>query len=338
MGIADLSTHQNFLSASLRRVTQRLYDRAGGTEIEVGIKTGLQAGATRRLRLARMLVGAGPENDLTLIDDAVDQQHLILEFQRSIFGHLVDVTAKGPGVVIAGETLAVGKRADALRLPLEITIGDSRIAFDRAVTKNAQPRSIWNLPVLRSLARLDPVILLASIVLVGILLGSVIGAVMPRSGSSLSFVVQEPQPREIRVAAATAPRNWKRDVEEQAALLSLDRELSVGLDQEGLIKVTGSVPTAKNGALRELQNWYDGQASSPLIIWDINRQTKLENMPAVSMVRISAPAEVVLASGIVAKPGDRLVDDWILTEINASDLVLTRGAERTVVAHVELVK
>lgn len=335
MSIADLSTHQNFLSAALRRVTQRMYDRAGGFEIDVAIQSGLQAGARRRLQISKMLVGTGPENDLTLLDDAAENEHLELEFQRSVFGLLVDVTAKGKGVSVGGVPLDPGGRVEAVKLPLDIKIGQSEIRFDRAAAKE-ETSGRWQF--LERLAQFDPVILLASVVLFILILGYLTVALIPLAQRSYDFVVQEPAGLAARYVGYDDERDWRKELIAQSDALGLSSDLSFEVTAEGLVSVSGNVPRAKIESMLELQNWYDGQPKAPAIVWDINRQSQLRNMPRVAMIRISNPAEVILNSGLAAQVGDELVDKWVVAEINETSLVLTRGTEKTVILHAELVK
>lgn len=337
MGIADLTTHQNFLTATIRGLTDRFFDRAGATEIDVSIKSGMQAGASRRIRQTRMLVGSGPENDLTLLDDAVKAQHLELEFQRSAFGLLVDVTATGPGIRVAGRPLEQGQKVTAMPVPLEVIVEDTVIQFDRVASKRTRPKTGILGALSSRLYGLDPIILIVSLVLFGLLLGSFITSVMSSGGSRYGFTVQDRAP--INAAVVTNPnRDWQNDLTTEAFNLGLKNDLAFAQAPDGMITVTGSVPQAKSAALGQLQTWYDGQPLAPTIIWGINRQASLANMPNISMIRISEPAHVLLSSGNVASIGDELVDQWVLAEINENELVLTRGTERTVISHSEIIR
>lgn len=335
MSIAGLSTHQKLLSGAVQDFGRRVSETAGATEIEVTFEAGVQAGACRRLSVERMMIGSGPASDVILLEAQAAEEAVLVEVQRSVVGLLVDITAQAPGLDINGVAVPVGQRQEALRLPLTLGIGDSRLHLSRpADTLDLRKVAAPQIDDARQFfARYDPVLVVSALGLVALLAGTLGWNLMTDHAEPIALVgntVETESPFELVVA-----RDWPVELRDQVALLDLDDVLVVEQSSDGLIQVSGNVPQAKLKTLLNLQIWYDGQAGAPTVIWDIYRKSALETLPNIVAVRKSDPPGVFLESGAIVSVGGELIDDWVLSEIGTGSMTLQRGPEEVVVEFAE---
>lgn len=338
MSIAGLSTHQTMMSDRLRRLRARASDIAGACHVRVSITSGVQSGMTRRLRASELSIGAGAGNDIILLDKQVSQVHAHVRLERSAFGTVADVTALDQPVSVNGDLVPPGERREAVQLPVSLQIGGTQITLDGTADGTldgtgdgamAQTRSS------RSSLRLDPVLGFTVVVFGGLLLWTLMTSQVEVNGRQHSVMVNDPVA--ATVLRPVAERDWTREIEDQVAATKLEKELVVAADSSQLIRISGLVPATKLPGLRDLQTWYDGQKGAPTVIWDIRRKSALSQMPPVTMVRLSQPQHVLLSDGAIVRPGETILDDWVLAEIDETGIVLARGTERTTVQYRELI-
>lgn len=337
MGIADLSTHQNVVSSAFRMFSNRLYEHAGATEVQVSVMDGVQRGAERKLKVTGLRIGSGADADLMLMDDGVVNDHVVLSFAQSVFGVLVDATIKGDGVQINAASLEAGTELQAARLPLEIKVGNNVVRIARpGRTKKFTALQTKLEGNTRYFSRHDPVILLSVSGLLVLLCMAVASSLFQWHNRDYAVVVNDVTP--ILASRPAPTRNWVGELQAVTEGFELQDDLAYNIGAGGIIYATGNIPDNKVAALRNVQGWHDAQAGSPGVKWDIVRQVGLQTMPSVSLVKLSEPRGIVLASGTTAMVGDTLIEDWEIKEIGDLEMTLKRGSELTIVSYTELAK
>ena len=61
------------------------------------------------MRLSQLRIGAKAGNDLVLIDTGIADEHVVFEFQRSLFGTVASIDILAEGVQINGAARAPGE-------------------------------------------------------------------------------------------------------------------------------------------------------------------------------------------------------------------------------------
>ena len=332
MAIADFSTHQNFVSDRIRATRSRMLAAAGVIDVRVRIEAGLQAGAERVLRLAKMSVGSGPDNDLIMIDPAVGDTQALVWFKRSMFGTLADVRAADGPVTIGDHTIEPGETLAAVKLPMTLEMGQNKIVVRGENQRPARTKRSYS----GSFFAFDPILTASILALAVLMVWSLFGAYVINGNSRHEVTVNAPQV--VTAPQPVATRDWPAELQREVDAAGLGGTLSVVDDGSGLIRVAGLIPTGQDSALRNLQGWYDSQPAAPTVIWNISRDTALEGMPKVSMVRFSEPPQVLLANGATVQLGEQIVDGWVLSSLSTAGMVLSRGAEQSVLTYDELMK
>ncbi|MEM9853013.1 MAG: FHA domain-containing protein [Pseudomonadota bacterium] len=331
MAVAGLSSHQKVMTTAMRAASQRFVESTAATELDVTVTEGLQAGARRKLKLTRMRIGAGQENDLVLIEPGLSDRLAEIVFQRSAFGVLVEVTALGPGLKLNGEAVPTGTTPEAVSLPIDLSARGATVRIDKpGVTRAAQSKAVAAARQVVAKSRYDSVLLGICGALIVLILAAAIWH-SRQSGPSIVF-----NDRLLSIPGATESRDWISELENASLERGLAAELSVARLGEGMIEVAGTVPVTKVGGFENLQIWYDGQADAPTVLWNIRRQAKLQNLPAVAMVTLSDPASVILASGQRVGLDQDLTDGWVIDGLSAAGIDLARGTETVRVTFEEL--
>lgn len=339
MGIAGFSSHQQIVAKSADKLKQRFHDATGASEVSATITSGLQAGATRKLKVTGLTIGAGQENDLILLDDDVAAEHVSLEFTRSVFGTLAEVAALDGPVTVNGQPCAPGDVLETLTLPLDIRVGQAVVRVDRPAGAPVAPRAAQHDAVDEAPAhngrkgmRIDPILLVA---LGALLLVGVGGAIWNLTGSNQRYVVgsNTPSVAATEVAAQVPVTDWLTATRDRVAVLGLDNTLTVTQMPGGLLRTSGIVAPNATAALADYQMWYDSQIGAPTMVWEISRRSGLSRVPDIGMVRTSEPQAVFLATGTIVRLGDILIDEWTLTSVTDTQLGLTRGAEEQTVIY-----
>lgn len=303
---------------------------AGVIDVAVEISSGPQAGAKRVLRLARMTVGSGSDNDMVMIDPSVAETQVGIQFKRSMFGTLADVKSLDGPVEVGDQTIPAGQTLEAVKLPMTLKIGLNTIQIkgeNHRAPRRKRNYSEW-------FFTFDPILTSAILALVVLMVWSVFSAYV--LNRDIQHAVSVNAPVIANEHPATKQRDWPSELRREIATVGLEDTLRVTDGGAGLIKVSGLIPTGRDPALRNLQSWYDGQPSAPTVIWDIVRDTALEGMPEIAMVRFSAPPEVLLVSGATVRLGEDIVDGWSLSGLSPAGMVLSRGAEQNILAFEEL--
>lgn len=331
MGFASLSSHQDVLSQSVEGLKQRFEGMASQSDVEVSIASGLQAGLSRTMRVSRLRIGAAGDSDVVMMDAGVALHQLDISLTRSVFGTLAELRALAPGVVLDGVPLVEGQTVSARKLPLQIDVAGTRLDINR-VGSDAEPAADRLRAQAARLLKVkgDPILIGAVIALLLTLFGAFAATVLT---SERSLVTRNDSNALMQTAAFVPDRNWPIALRAELQNAGLAEIVSVRGDSDGLLTAKGTVPEQKIADLRAVQGWFYAQADAPAVVWDIRRGAALGALPAIGMVRLSAPAAVILRSGTTVAVGDVLVDDWRLESVAPGTLTLTRDGERRTLSY-----
>ena len=173
-------------------------------------------------------------------------------------------------------------------------------------------------------ARNDPILGIGLIALALVLL---LGIGWQIFGARDTFVVDVNRPAASTPDASEVKRDWQGELQSEIAARGLTENLQVGQIKDGILQMRGQVPESVLPKYRDLQAWFDGQTGAPPIVWDVSQRTRLTGLPVIGMVRISAPAAVILATGTTVNIGDTLTEGWVLEAVDQETLTLKRGLE-----------
>ena len=327
MGIASLDAHRNVLQTGLSAFRTRAEALAGAVDLRITFRDGPQRGAARTLRTGQIVLGASEGADVVLLDAAVADMHVRLRFARSVFGILTEATALAPGVRVAGRMLESGQAVGSLPLPVEIAIGDTVLIIGRdGATAPQAPRRIPR----RGRRRGDPVLMVSAGALLLLMLGS---AAWTLTQAEPGFTVGRNAPASVVPVRAETSRDWRAEVVAQLDGAGLGDRTHVAALADGLMQVSGALSPEDMVRLREVQVWYDSEVGAPPLIWEVVRLAPLTDLPALGMVRTSAPQAVILVDGSEISLGDTLVDRWRLVGIEPGILWLERDGDRRSVTY-----
>lgn len=332
MAIANLSTHQNFVSDRLRATQSRVIAAAGVVDVHVVIDAGPQAGAARTLRVAELTVGADESNDVILIDPKVGAAQARVTFERSMFGTLATVTAEGADIQVGDQQVMAGETLEAVKLPVALAMGSNTLTLSAENQRAPRPQRRFD----EWFSRFDPILTAAVLALLVLMLWSLFSAYVLNGEARHAVSVNAPVLANASVA--NTDRDWITELRREVDTNGLADTLRVNDEGLGIIRVSGPVSTGKDPALRNLQSWYDSQPAAPTVIWDILRDTALDGMPQVAMIRFVSPPHVLLEDGETVQLGESMVDGWVLTQLSPEGMVLSRGAEQNILTFEELLK
>lgn len=268
-----------------------------------------------------ILVGAGIDNDLVLIDPELDDCQIKIVLMHSMMGTLAIVTAMGADVAVNGVPLTAGTVSHNVRLPVEIMLCDSITLT--LVAPERRPKRAPNM-MERVLNRL---LLTSSVLLVGTL-----GFLALDAASGREYRLHLPD----RTAAPHADRQIGiAEITAKLQEVGLDSVITVSREGDGVLAVTGQLTEAQWQSWQQVAAWYDSEENPSTMVSSLRVGMQFNNPPPIAMVQVSEPQRIILATGEVLSVNDRFSDDWIIAEINHSGIVVSRGNEQEVFAFAE---
>lgn len=310
---ADTASHQAVLSSRLRRWLYGWVRLSDPRPINISILNGLQAACHRISRLSELTIGSDSASDLILLDETVPDQAVTLVFENSLFGNLVSVRNLGADVSVNGTTVSVEQAAENLTLPLTLTVCgvDLDIGSQRNLSKS--PQSLIDRSVQRIIISALAILLVVALMVVTESQQNVAQIRLSGSDDSPDLeVTQEAFAMQLRDRLETS---------------GLGLHISVGMMQEGGLKATGDLPEALKPVWDREQAWFEGLPDAPHLISSVSITSAQMDLPPITMVRLSEPPALYLATGQILEANDSLSDGWRLSEVLENKVIFVRGIE-----------
>ncbi len=324
--VADANTHMRLAVASVGSVVDRVVPKPGPPRVGVTLRSGLQGGTYVERSQTTITIGSDPSCDLVLLDDSVAPVHARLTFEHSIMGAVARIEAEDEQLLLSAEIIEPHKSVDAIRLPLNLTIGDVELDVahcSREVIEHKveQKKGIGQRGILIALVCLFLIFLQTGWMLVN-------GYVGPKSFEVLRAPAMTTEP------APDAPGGSAEKIGEAATMLAgalesagLGNDLAVDIDPTGALQVSGILPPGLMGQWQNVQIWFDETVPATALISSVQPAAKFNGLPAVAAVRLSGTPTLLLVNGQRVSLGDTLVDGWKVEEITLDSAKLIRRNE-----------
>lgn len=274
------------------------------------VESGTHAGARLKANGSELSVGSASANDAVLIADALAPTHFRVGL-ADVWRSMAIITAENDSIVVNERRTLLAGQYQRLPLPVHVRAGQAtiRVGLER------DWRALLSPPKAAATAGL--VLTLA----IGV---SIVSPFKKASDHAPAIAARE----------ALAPRaSWSTDTLE-SAMAALRSELGkAGLGNDirlesgpgGSLVASGSVDPSLSDKWRDVLKWYDARPGGPLLVNNVARGTRTDDLPAFRAVWVDANPQVVLASGQTAKPGDTVSGGWRIDGIDRQGIVVERG-------------
>jgi hypothetical protein len=304
------------VSEAFRGIVARLlpYQKAPAVQLEV--HGGLNDQCVVDISLDLIRIGSDFDLDLVLIDPNVAPAHAEVCIVHSFLGLLTTIRATGQGVCVNGVPLAPGTTSKPIRLPLDLQIVDG---ISLRVGKGEIKRSRRLSSLERAIGSLKLAMLLLFVAAAGLyawheldVQGYVVRPSLPNTTAGLTV---ESSPVGIDKLQA------------KLAEVELGNVVRVSQNADGLLVVEGHLNPAQWSTWQQIASWYDSVSYGSPIIVQLLRGASFSKVPPISMIRLSEPKEIILATGEALSIDDTFTDDWVISAIEENGIVIARGSE-----------
>jgi hypothetical protein len=298
------------------RVTRTAYRLTRGSgpppSIEVEILSGVHANCRTEIALAEFTIGGDDAHDLMLIDDCLAGEPINVTTRRTLLGPVLIVNTARTDVEFAGQGLS---KADVVeRLPCQLSVGDVDMIIRARHTAPVQTarlgRKEW-------------------LIAAGLAVAGLVAVALPwplhpgsTSGRALTLSANTAAP-----AMATSPPSFATDLEQRIESHGLSDYLVTAENPDGTLVVSGPLPPTKMALWDDLQREIDTQTEPGRVLFRVSQASELQNVPAIRIVRLGEAPELLLADRRTVAVGDELVDGWLVDEITADGVTVTRDGE-----------
>ena len=115
------------------------------------------------------------------------------------------------------------------------------------------------------------------------------------------------------------------DLIAQLEKANLAHKIKVVENADGLFEVSGQLTSNEWSTWQRIAVWYDQVSGRRPPISSLNVGTQFQNPPAIAMLQISEPKQVILAGGATLKVGDTFSGDWKISGIDTDSIQVQRG-------------
>jgi hypothetical protein len=311
---ADVDTHLTWLRRFALRQTVYLFPFGGPLSVVIAVEDGLMAGTTTKLRGETLLIGAGGECDILLVDNGVAERHVSVRLRTSIFGTLAEVTALETTTISGELPLDPASAPRLMRLPVVLQLGGAKVRLSApAATGFARNLN-------RKAAALVSLICVTSV-------GAFLAVNQLVRAAQIEHVAET-----VLVPPAPAAHSRADALSVSVAMLGelgLKDDVTVLAGEGESLVLSGQVPESRWTQWQDFRAWYDQQSHLPTLISSVTMAPKLVELRPIAAVQLHAPATVFFAVGQPAKVGDVIDQGWTLTAIDADGLTLERANATT---------
>ncbi len=316
---AILQNHSEVFGVLWRRKLAQLSPERVTPTFVLDIMDGLHAGTHVRVTDDAVTMGGLQECHPALLDDALQSTALKLQMRRSVFGDMLHITdVSGDNELVLNDNPVRGTAADMLPATLVVNGIKLKIGHDAAESIKQSSGGIL----------IDRVLKTSAVVALGCLL--IFGFRMLGGDTHARTYDVSSQIGNLSQSTATSGADAMAQsvaLENEFAQLGLDAYLTLDANADGSMVVNGALPAAMLPQWRTAREWQDRQENAATLISRFNVTKGLASLPAISLVRLSEPSTLVFVSGRRAVVDDEIDDGWVLSEITALGIELTRQGE-----------
>ena len=323
--IAPPASQIETLSEGFRMFFARNNPFAKSPGAQIAVLGGFHEGAAKAVAQDTIHVGSNRNADLILLDHDVVEDHFSITLFHSLFGPSAVMQAIGGCVDIGGDHLEVGDVSRHFKLPVEIAVGENVLLCIAVAPRNRAVRSRLE----RAVTTLWRAVFVVALISAGLLASSMIWADR--------FVVRSDASAATEGASGAAPVTLPM-VEQKLAEMGLDGTLFASELPDGLIQISGRLKAEQGPSWEQVLLWYDSMSHGRPILTGLDATNGRPQMPAITIVRLHEPRELILASGETITPGERIAGDWRLVAIGNDHIEIGLDEDRMIINFAEALK
>lgn len=251
-------------------------------------------------------IGGSLEDDVLLTDSEIGELSVELDFKRTFWGTVSQISTDRDDILINGSALSSGNHQ--VKLPAILTIKSIDIYIDNGAEHSTSAFTV------------KETFLFSILILLGFLFAWGSGHFPSAKVNQFGWEAVVP----ATINAEVQNQSPNDAVTKNISDLNLDQYLSINSEEAGQIKVTGSIPSSRSVDWQEALAFIDALPESSQIIIDVTRKPNLQNVPPVSIVKLHGEKQLILQSGDVISLNQILVDDWILVDLTIDGMTLSR--------------
>lgn len=313
---ANLEAHKNLFVAKLRWLAKVVVPRTAPQHVALSITTGAHNGYITELSATSLTVGSDEDCDLMLLDDLIAPHHATLKFDWSVLGTVVSVFSDQDDVFINGNPVTQDGRAIVAQLPATVMLHSVEVALASVRRSKAATPA-------RPLGRVKRTAFVLLMLLALVLpLEWLIRTIAPTQ-----MTVNFSAPASAQVSQETTLEATLEALAVRLASADLDDFISLRYTSPRLLEADGILPSARLADWEDVHRWFDAEFSDVTLTSSVHAAPVLSDFPAIAMVRLSDPMEVLFLNGNRASIGDLVVDGWRIANIKTDGLALNRNGD-----------
>ena len=304
------------VSEAFRGIVARLLPYQKAPSVQLEVHGGLNDNCVVDISLDSIRIGSDFDLDLVLIDPNVAATHAEVCIVHSVLGLLATIRAIGQGVCLNGLPLAPGTTSKPIRLPLDLQIVDG-LSLRVGKGEIKQSRRLSSLE--RAIGSLKLAMLLLFIAAAGLYAWHELDV--------QGYAVRQSLPNATAGPTPVSGPVGTDELQAKLAEVELANVVRVSENADGLLVVEGRLNPSQWSAWQQVASWYDSVSYGSPIIVDLARGASFSKIPPITMVRLSEPKEIILATGEALSINDTFADDWVISAIEEDGIVIARGSE-----------
>lgn len=306
------------VAGSVQRLASnfRIYKTA--PHVRVMVSGGLHDRCVRQFARDSIRIGSEPDFDLVLLDPMIAVDHAQVSFDHSLMGVLVTVRAIAPGVLVNRGALAPGRRSSPQRLPLDLQLADG---IRLKISKDDRS-SLDDTQSTRPTGSLRYAVAVLALAVAGLY-------ALENWGARTYALHLSSSPELVGIASESGVVGFA-DLQTKLTQVGLDRLVRVTENGDGLLVVEGSLTPAQRVVWQQVASWYDATTFGRPLVTRLTSGAGFTDIPPITIVRLSEPRAIILATGETLSVNDRFSDDWVISAINDTGIVIQLGEETKV--------
>lgn len=295
----------------------RLQERATNVvqappELYFEVSGGPQHGSAAMVQQTHVIIGNDVNDDLFLYSDDDVADKIKVTGQKSVLGSLVMVETDRTDVYANGELV---KGTFGLeRLPISLSYSDLTVVIRVPSDLSDEPET--------------PLFLFGTLMVLGALAIGLLGY--------QAFAPRSPNITQVALPVIDETNMSIRNESNVAATVTaiadagLSDKVAVSVTVDDNIVVTGQLSETEALAWTSVQEDIDTRLRGQTIIQRIDVRPALRNVPAIRSVLVGAQGYVVLHDGRKVRPNEVLTENWAISEITSTGLLLSNGDDSVV--------
>lgn len=297
-------------------------------QLDISFVKGYYSGESTVTDKENILIGAGEDCDIVLLDPGIAQHHVSLTPRRSFSQHSVVVSVLANGVQIGdGAPLKSGAVVE-VPLPAMLSLGEAQL---RLASGKAAQRSVSHR--LRRISQSRPLSTRRTAM-------SGLAAALAVIGLFVIFSDPAPAPLAMSpaVVASVTPSVEKtmdaaKDLQAQLEQTGLAQFLDVSVLQDLSLRVSGRIPESMRREWNQVVLWHDENAGTVPLVPDVTIQAVPTDIPRIRLVSVKPTPFIITGNGQRFELGQSIGASWQLERVTEHWVEVSRDG---VVVRVQL--